>query len=181
MNIVVIFLPVLFRLNQALIGKLQGELKGMFFFSSPLMRQQILDLAVHLTQCKIDFYFSTPRVIVLDLNGVSSATLVRLFQYAEIPIPTSMTQGAFSVSFMNAGEEGYSNLKADRELTKINVTWGRISAISSVPAPIKISDLQKIATGSGRGRLRPPPKLLAGLVDAVIILLGIGRGGARSL
>ena len=105
---------------------------------------QILDLAVHLTLCKIDFHFSTPRVIVLDLNGVSSATLVRLFQYAEIPIPTSMTQGAFSVSFKNTGEEGYSNLKADRELIKISVTWGRISALSSVPAQIKLSDLQKV-------------------------------------
>ena len=35
-----------------------------------------------LTQCRIDFHFSTPRIVVLDLNGVSSATLVRLFQYA---------------------------------------------------------------------------------------------------
>ena len=105
---------------------------------------QILDLAVHLTQCRIDFHFPTPRSVVLDLNGVSSATLVRLFQYAEIPIPTSMTQGAFSVSFINPGEDGYSNAKADRELTKINVTWGRISALSSVPAQIKLSELQRI-------------------------------------
>ena len=105
---------------------------------------QILDLAVHLTQCRIDFHFSTPRSVVLDLNGVSSATLVRLFQYAEIPIPTSTTQGAFSVSFIDPGEDGYSNAKADRELTKINVTWGRISALGSVPAQIKLSNLQKI-------------------------------------
>ena len=105
---------------------------------------QILDLAVHLTQCRIDFHFSTPRSVVLDLNGVSSATLIRLFQYAEIPIPTSTTQGAFSVSFINPGEDGYSNAKADRELTKINVTWGRISALGSVPAQIKLSNLQKI-------------------------------------
>ena len=105
---------------------------------------QILDLAVHLTQCRIDFHFSTPRIVVLDLNGVSSATLVRLFQYAEIPIPTSITQGAFSVSLINPGEDGYSNAKADRELTKINVTWGRISALSSVPAQIKLSELQKV-------------------------------------
>ena len=105
---------------------------------------QILDLAVHLTQCRIDFHFSTPRSVVLDLNGVSSATLIRLFQYAEIPIPTSTTQGAFSVSLINPGEDGYSNAKADRELTKINVTWGRISALSSVPAQIKLSNLQKI-------------------------------------
>ena len=55
-----------------------------------------------------------------------------------------MTQGAFSVSFINTGENGYSNLKADRELIKISVTWGRISALSSVPAQIKLSDLQKV-------------------------------------
>ena len=55
-----------------------------------------------------------------------------------------MTQGAFSVSFINTGEDGYSNLKADRELIKISVTWGRISALSSVPAQIKLSDLQKV-------------------------------------
>ena len=105
---------------------------------------QILDLAVHLTQCRIDFHFSTPRIVVLDLNGVSSATSVRLFQYAEIPIPTSTTQGAFSVSLINPGEDGYSNAKADRELIKINVTWGRISALTSVPAQIKLSELQKV-------------------------------------
>ena len=113
-------------------------------FLQSLDEAQILDLAVHLTQCRIDFYFSTPRVVVLDLNGVSSATLVRLFQYAEIPIPTSITQGAFSVSFINPGEDGYSNAKADRELIKINVTWGRISALSSIPAQIKLSELQKV-------------------------------------
>ena len=93
---------------------------------------------------RIDFQFATPRMVVLDLNGVSNATLVRLFQYAENPIPTSTTQGAFSVSFINPGEDGYSNAKADRELIKINVTWGRISALSSVPAQIKLSELQKV-------------------------------------
>ena len=113
-------------------------------FLQSLDEAQILDLAVHLTQCRIDFYFSTPRVVVLDLNGVSSATLVRLFQYAEIPIPTSIAQGAFSVSFINPGEDSYSNAKADRELIKINVTWGRISALSSIPAQIKLSELQKV-------------------------------------
>ena len=105
---------------------------------------QILDLAAHLTQCRVDFHFSTPRSVVLDLDGISSATLIRLFQYAEIPVPTSTTQGAFSVSFMNPGEEGYSNARADRELTKINITWGRLSALNSVPAQIKMSALQNI-------------------------------------
>ena len=42
------------------------------------------------------------------------------------------------------GEDSYSNAKADRELIKINVTWGRISALSSIPAQIKLSELQKV-------------------------------------
>ena len=70
--------------------------------------------------------------------------MIRLFQYAEIPVPTSTTQEAFSVSFMNPGEERYSNAGADRELTKINMTWSRLSALNSVPAQIKMSALQNI-------------------------------------
>ena len=113
-------------------------------FLQSLDDAQILDLAVHLTLCKIDFYFSTPRVIVMDLNGVSSATLIRLFQYAEIPIPTSMSQGAFSVSFMSTGEYGDGSLKANWNMAKISVAWGRISVLSSVPAQIRLSDLHKV-------------------------------------
>ena len=105
---------------------------------------QILDLAVHLTQCRVDFHFSTSRSVVLDLDDILSATLIRLFQYAEIPVSTSATQGAFSVSFMNPEEEGYSNTRADRELTKINITWSRLSALNSVSAQIKMSALQNI-------------------------------------
>ena len=67
------------------------------------------------------------------------------FSMLKSPSPTShYAKGAFSVSFINPGEEGYSNVKADRELIKINVTWGRISALSSVPAQIKLSELQKV-------------------------------------
>ena len=141
-----------FRSNQALIGKAARRIERSVLFLQSFDDSQILDLAVHLTQCRIDFYFSSPRSVVLDLNGISSATLVRLFQYAEIPIPTSTTQGAFSVSFNNPGEDGYSNAKADRELIKINVTWGRISALSSVPAQIKLSELQKIERFQREGR-----------------------------
>lgn len=103
---------------------------------------QILDLAVHLTLCRVDFYFPSPRMVILDLSGVSSATLVRLFQYAEIPIPSSMTQGAFSLSFMTTDSD-CSNLQADRRMAKIKISWGRISTLMSVPAQIKFSDLYK--------------------------------------
>ena len=67
--------------------KAAGRTERSVLFLQSFDDAQILDLAVHLTQCRIDFHFSAPRVIVLDLNGISGATLIRLFQYAEIPIP----------------------------------------------------------------------------------------------
>ena len=75
---------------------------------------------------------------------------VTLFPY---PLTqATLAQGAFSVSFMNSGEEGYSNARADRELTKINITWGRLSALNSVSAQIKMSALQNIETFHSEGK-----------------------------
>ena len=132
------------QVNSGIDWKAVRRTERSVLFLQSLDGAQILDLAVHLTRCKIDFYFPLPRVIILDLTGVSSATLVRLFQYAEIPIPTSMTQGAFSLSFMTTGRNGDSSLKADWQRTKISVSWGRISVLNSVPAQIRLSDLHKI-------------------------------------
>ena len=113
-------------------------------FLQSLNDAQVLDLAVHLTLCKIDFYFSSQRVIVLDLSGVTSATLIRIFQYAEVPIPTSTIQGAFSVSFGTTGSHKNGCSQALGQGVKINVSWGKTSALNSVPAQIKLSDLERI-------------------------------------
>ena len=92
---------------------------------------QILDLAVHLTQCRIDFHFATPRIVVLDLTMVFQVPhWLDFFSMLKFPSPRPLRKEP-SVSL-------------DRELIKINVTWGRISALSSVPAQIKLSELQKV-------------------------------------
>ena len=73
-------------------------------FLRSLETPQILELAQQLTLNRIDFFFPPPSVLVLDIVGVPTASLVRLLHYSEIPIPTSMTQGAFSLSFFNFGK-----------------------------------------------------------------------------
>ncbi len=51
-----------------------------------------------LTQQRIRFYFPKKNVIWIDLRGIDSNILVKLMNYAEVPIPTSNKQGAFSVT-----------------------------------------------------------------------------------
>ena len=132
------------QVNSGIDWKAVRRTERSVLFLQSLDDAQILDLAVQLTLCKIDFYFPLPRVIMLDLNGVSSATLIRLFQYAEIPIPTSMTQGAFSLSFTFADRNGDLGARAYSYMTRFTVSCGRISVLNSVPAQIKLSDLHNI-------------------------------------
>ena len=90
-----------------------------------MMRKSLILLCIW---PNVELIFTSPLPGVLFL--ISMGFQVLLWSgFSNMPkylIPTSTTQGAFSVSFMNPGEDGYSNAKADRELTKINVTWGRI-------------------------------------------------------
>ena len=77
--------------------------KSVIFLRS-LESSQILELTQQLTLNRIGFYLPSPNILVLDLVGVPTASLIRLLHYSEIPIPTSMTQGAFSISFFNWGK-----------------------------------------------------------------------------
>ena len=114
--------PASFKSKQVLNGKLH------------------LELALHLTLNRVDFFFPSPKVVVLDLVGVSSATLVLLLHYAEIPVPTSISQGAFSISCLNIGLP--SRTDVDASLLHFKVSRGRISALHSVPVQIKWTDIQ---------------------------------------
>ena len=49
--------------------------------------------ACFLTRQKILFYFPKRNVIWIDLRGVDSSILIKLMNYAEVPIPTSNKQG----------------------------------------------------------------------------------------
>ena len=74
--------------------------KSVIFLRS-LEPLQILEPAQQLTLNRIDFFLSSPKVLVLDLVGVPTASLARLLHHSEKPIPTSMVQEAFSLSFFN--------------------------------------------------------------------------------
>ena len=117
--------------------------KSVIFLRS-LETSQIIELAQQLTGNRINFYFSSPNILVLDLVGVSTAALVRLLHYSEIPVPTSMIQGAFSVSFINWGKSyGDHGMTADPlTLQRYKVSIGRITALHSVPMQIKWENIQ---------------------------------------
>ena len=118
--------------------------KSVIFLRS-LETSQIIELAQQLTFNRINFYFSSPNILVLDLVGVSTAALVRLLHYSEIPVPTSMIQGAFSVSFINWGKSyGDHGMTVDPlTLQRYKVSIGRITALHSVPMQIKWEDIQE--------------------------------------
>ena len=118
--------------------------KSVIFLRS-LETSQIIELAQQLTFNRINFYFSSPNILVLDLVGVSTAALVRLLHYSEIPVPTSMIQGAFSVSFINWGKSyGDRGMTVDPlTLQQYKVSIGRITALHSVPMQIKWEDIQE--------------------------------------
>ena len=110
------------------------------FLLRSLELPQILELAQHLTLNRIDFFLPSPKVLVLDLVGVPTATLIRLLHYSEIPIPTSMSQGAFSISFLNFGDNRRNGGSFNGQHFK--VTCGRISALHSVPMQIRWEDIR---------------------------------------
>ena len=118
--------------------------KSVIFLRS-LETSQIIELAQQLTFNRINFYFSSPNILVLDLVGVSTAALVRLLHYSEIPVPTSMIQGAFSVSFINWGKSYVDHGMTVDPLTlqRYKVSIGRITALHSVPMQIKWEDIQE--------------------------------------
>ena len=113
-------------------------------FLRSLDSTQILELAQQLTLNRIDFYLPSSKVIVLDLVGVPTASLIRLLHYSEIPVPTSMMQGAFSLSFLNWGRSLKDKGSGSRlaRLQHFKVSCGRITALHSAPMQIKWEDVQ---------------------------------------
>ena len=125
-------------------GSVDSVEKSVIFLRS-LEPSQILELAQQLTLNRISFYFPSSNVLVLDLTGVPTASLVRLLHYSEIPIPTSMIQGAFSVSYLNWGKScgDFGTITDSLALQRFKVSRGRITALHSVPMQIKWEDIQQ--------------------------------------
>ena len=72
--------------------------KSVIFLRS-LDTTQILELAQQLTLNRIDFYLPSSNVIVLDLVGVPTASLIRLLHYSEIPVPNPLRKGPLAFHF----------------------------------------------------------------------------------
>ena len=106
---------------------------------------QMEELVQHLTSCRVDFYIPSAKVVVLDIHGVDCAALVRLFHYAEIPIPTTMSQGAFSVMIAEHHNQGINTPAG--WLHKYSVRVGRMSALNLHPVQISMNSIQDIITG----------------------------------
>ena len=116
---------------------------GVDHFSIVFLRHldstQLDDFAQHLTACRIDFFVPAPKVFVISLVGVDCAVLIRLFHYAEIPIPTTTKQGAFGISIVKEQSALLRNWNND--CGSYRVTVGRISSLSSIPVQIKLNEL----------------------------------------
>lgn len=105
-------------------------------FCRHLDHLQLSEFANYLTKSGINFHFSSKTTIVIDVSGIDASVLVRLMHYAEVPVPTSETQGAFSISIRNV--EGYAG---DRDLLDSRVCFGRVGALNSYPLQIKCKEL----------------------------------------
>ena len=96
--------------------------------------------ACFLTRQKILFYFPKKNVIWIDLRGVDSNILVKLMNYAEVPIPTSNKQSGYSVSLQG------TNVLSSSHAFRLECQIGRIGigAIAVIPVQVDIEEVQSL-------------------------------------
>ena len=91
-----------------------------------------------LTRQKIFFYFPKRNVIWIDLRGVDSSILIKLMNYAEVPIPTSNKQGGYSVSLQG------SNVASNSHTLHLECQIGRIGSIAVIPVQVDVEEVQTL-------------------------------------
>ena len=94
-----------------------------------------------LTRCDISFYCAARNTIVIDVEGIDASVMIRLMHYAELPIPTTEAQGAFSLNIRSAGVCSFN-----RTLLAFRVSFGRIGALPSYPVQIRSKELNGLLT-----------------------------------
>ena len=107
-------------------------------FCKNLDHHKLLQVASFLTSCAISFHFCSVNTLVIDTAGIDSSLLVQLMHYAEVPIPTTVKQGAFSLSV-----HGNGTYSGDRNLLSFDLRVGRIGSLPSVPVQIRCSCVEK--------------------------------------
>ena len=78
------------------------------------------------------------KVIWIDLRGVDSSILIKLMNYAEVPIPTSNKQGGYSISLQG------SSVASNSHALHLECQIGRIGSIAVIPVQIDIEEVQTL-------------------------------------
>ena len=107
------------RINWRWLCQEEG-LEKTVLFCRHLDHHRLLKFATFLTSCLISFHFCSMNTLVIDTSGIDSSLLVRLMHYAEVPIPTTVKQGAYSF-----GLRGNGLYSGDRNLLSMDLTIGR--------------------------------------------------------
>ena len=81
----------------------EGYLEKTVLFCRHLDPRKWLKFATFLTTCCISCHFCSINTLVIDTAGIASSLLVRLMHCAEVPIPTTVKQGAYGFSFRGNG------------------------------------------------------------------------------
>ena len=118
-----------------------GSIEATILFCRNLDHHKLLQLASFLTSCAVSFRFSSVNTIVINTAGLDSSILVRLMHYAEVPIPTTLKQGAFSLSIKGNGLS-----TCDRNFLSFDLKIGRIGALPSVPVQIRCTSIEGLIT-----------------------------------
>ena len=116
-----------------------GSVERTILICRSLDHQKIGEFATFLTTCQIPFYLSNSQTIVINAAGLDSCIMVRLMHYAEVPIPTSMKQGAFSIYVKGCGAGS-----DDRNFLRLNVRIDRIGSLPYSPMQIPMRNLRAL-------------------------------------
>ena len=122
-------------------GKEDVKLERSLLFCRHLDHLQLGKFANFLTKCDINFYCAARSTIVIDIEGIDASVLIRLLYYAELPIPTTEAQGAFSLNIRSVGV-----CASDRTKFEFCVSFGRIGSLPSYPVQIKSKELNDLLT-----------------------------------
>ena len=122
-------------------GKEDVKLEKSLLFCRHLDHLKLGKFANFLTRCDISFYCAARSTIVIDVEGIDASVLIRLMHYAELPIPTTEAQGAFSLNIRSIGVCSFN-----RTLLAFRVSFGRIGALPSYPVQIKSKELNGLLT-----------------------------------
>ena len=122
-------------------GKGDVKIEKSLLFCRHLDHLKLGKFANFLTKCDIDFYCAARSTIVIDIEGIDASVLIRLMHYAELPIPTTEAQGAFSLNIRSVGI-----CASDPTLLAFCVSFGRIGSLPSYPVQIKSKELRSLLT-----------------------------------